>query len=99
VLTFKDGLANLPADLSSFDVAENLSGGQVLTARSLKQRPVIRRGKTLDALIQDGALTIAVKVEALEDGLPGQTVRVRNLKSRREFRGKVQDEQTVAVAL
>jgi len=99
VLTFKEGLAALPTDLGSYDVAENMTGGQVLSARSLKQRPVIHRGKTLDALIQEGALTIAVKVEALEDGLPGQTVRVRNIKSRREFRGKVQDEQTVAVAL
>jgi flagella basal body P-ring formation protein FlgA len=99
VLTFKDGLATLPEDLSSYDVAENLAGGTILTARSLKQRPIIRRGKTIDALVQEGALQIVVKVEALEDGLPGQSVRVRNVKSRREFRGKVQDEQTVAVAL
>ena len=51
----------------------------------------------LDAQIQSGPLTILVKVEALEDGLPGQTVRVRNIKSRREFRGKVKDEETIAV--
>jgi flagella basal body P-ring formation protein FlgA len=38
-----------------------------------------------------------VKAEALEDGVPGQIVRVRNLQSRREFKGKVQDEQTVLV--
>jgi flagella basal body P-ring formation protein FlgA len=99
LLTFKEGLTTLPPDLSSYDVAENLTGGSILTARSLKQRPVIRRGKTLDALVQDGAMQILVKVEALEDGLPGQFVRVRNIKSRREFRGKVQDEQTIAVNL
>ena len=52
-----------------------------------------------DALVQDGTMQILVKVEALEDGLPGQTVRVRNLKSRREFRGKVQNEETVTVNL
>ena len=99
MLAFKDGLVNLPADFDSYDIAENLSGGSILTARSLKQRPVFRRGKTLDALVQEGTMQILVKVEALEDGLPGQYVRVRNLKSRREFRGKVQDEQTVAVNL
>ncbi len=99
VLAFKDGLAALPTDLSSYDIGENLSAGSLLTARTLKQRPIIKRGKTVDALVQDGHLQIVVKVEALEDGLPGQTVRVRNVKSRREFRGKVQDEQTIAVAL
>jgi flagella basal body P-ring formation protein FlgA len=99
VLAFKDGLAALPSDLTSFDIGENLSAGALITARTLKQRPIIKRGKTVDALVQDGHLQIAVKVEALEDGLPGQFVRVRNVKSRREFRGKVQDEQTVSVAL
>ncbi len=99
LLTFKDGLTALPSDLASYDLGENLASGSILTARSFKQRPIIRRGKTLDALVQDGPLQILVKVEALEDGLPGQFVRVRNLKSRREFRGKVQDEQTIAVAL
>jgi flagella basal body P-ring formation protein FlgA len=99
LLTFKDGLTAMPAEMSGFDVAENLSSGTILTARSIKQRPVIKRGKMLDALVQDGTLQILVKVEALEDGLPGQTVRVRNIKSRREFRGKVQNEETVTVNL
>ena len=99
LLAFKDCLTTLPADISSYDIGENLSGGALITARTLKQRPVIKRGKTVDALVQDGKLQIVVKVEALEDGLPGQFVRVRNLKSRREFRGKVQDEQTIAVTI
>ena len=99
VLSFKESLTSLPQDINSYDVAENLSGGSILTARSIKQRPIIKRGKTLDALVQDGTLQILVKVEALEDGLPGQSVRVRNIKSRREFRGKVQNEETVTVNL
>jgi len=99
VLSFKEGLTSLPPDINSYDVAENLSGGSILTARSIKQRPIIKRGKTLDALVQDGSLQILVKVEALEDGLPGQILRVRNLKSRHEFRGKVENEETVSVNL
>jgi flagella basal body P-ring formation protein FlgA len=99
LLTYKEGLTTLPTDINGYDVAENLTGGTVLTGRSIKQRPIIKRGKTLDALVQDGPLQILVKVEALEDGLPGQVVRVRNLKSRREFRGKVQNEETVFVNL
>jgi flagella basal body P-ring formation protein FlgA len=99
LLSFKESLTTLPADMTNYDVAENLTGGSILTARSIKQRPIIKRGKTLDAMVQDGPLQILVKVEALEDGLPGQILRVRNIKSRHEFRGKVENEETVSVTL
>jgi flagella basal body P-ring formation protein FlgA len=99
LLTCKEAMTTLPADMNSYDIGENLTGGTILTARSLKQRPIIKRGKTLDAMIKDGPLQILVKVEALEDGLPGQILRVRNLKSRHEFRGKVENEETVSVNL
>jgi flagella basal body P-ring formation protein FlgA len=52
-----------------------------------------------DAIIRDGAMIISLKVEVLEEGVPGQFVRVRNPQSHRELRGKVLDEQTVAIAL
>jgi len=42
---------------------------------------------------------ISVRVEALEDGLLGQIIRVRNQKTRRELQAKVQDEQTVIISL
>ena len=70
-----------------------------LSSRSLRLRPIVHRGKVADAIVSDGMLTLSVKVEILEDGLPGQTIRVRNLKSKREFRGKVQNEETIYVTL
>jgi flagella basal body P-ring formation protein FlgA len=83
----------------SVELAENLSTGAPLLVRSVRARPVFRRGKVLDAVVQEGPLLITVKVEALEDGLPGQIIRVRNAQSKHEFHGKVQNEQTVIVAL
>jgi flagella basal body P-ring formation protein FlgA len=44
-------------------------------------------------------MMITLKVEVLEEGVTGQMVRVRNLQSRRELRGKVEDEQTIAIPL
>ncbi len=67
--------------------------------RSVRVRPVIRRGQVVDGVYQDGSLSISLKVETLEDGLLGQTVRVRNPKTKRELYGKVQNEQTVLIAL
>jgi flagellar basal body P-ring formation protein FlgA len=99
LLLVRDALLTLdPAD-PSLELAESLSTGAPVLRRSLRVRPIVHRGKVLDAVVLDGAMMIAVKVEALEDGSPGQAIRVRNVRSRREFQGKVQNEQTVIVPL
>lgn len=99
VLVLRDPLPALTLDNPSLELAENVPSGVALASRSVRHRPVILRGKVVDAFVSDGSLLISVKVEVLEDGLPGQTVRVRNLKSKREFRGKVQNEETILVSL
>lgn len=83
----------------SLELVEMLSPGSPLTARSVRTRPLVRRGQFVDAVIQDGALNITLKVEVLEDGQAGQLVRVRNPLSRRELSGKVMNEQTVQIPL
>ncbi len=99
VLAMRDPVVVLPTSPDDYEMAEILRSGMPLSSRSFRLRPVIRRGKLADAVIADGSMTISVKVEALEDGVPGQVIRVRNLKSKREFRGKVQNEETISVSL
>lgn len=84
---------------STLELIENVNANQPLLARSIRMRPVVQRGQFVDGLVRDGTMNIALKVEALADGLPGQTIRVRNPKTRREFYAKVQDEQTVLISL
>jgi len=83
----------------AFELVENVPPGQPLLARAVRMRPVVQRGQLVDGLVRDGAMNISLKVEVLVDGLPGQTVRVRNPKTKREFYAKVQDEQTVVIHL
>jgi flagella basal body P-ring formation protein FlgA len=99
MLALRDALTTVELDNSFLEIAENIPAGMALTSRSLRLRPIVHRGKIADAIVTDGALTLSVKVEILEDGLPGQTIRIRNLKSKREFRGKVQNEETIHVTL
>lgn len=99
LLTTRDPLTALDLDATGVELAENIQPGLPLTSRSLRLRPIVQRGKVAEAVIRDGGLTLSVKVEVLEDGLPGQTIRVRNLKSKREFRGKVHNEETIHVTL
>jgi flagella basal body P-ring formation protein FlgA len=83
----------------TFEIVESISAGSPIYERSVHARPVIRRGQVVDAQLQDGTIQISLKVEVLENGSPGQLVRVRNPDSKREFRGKVQNEQTILIAL
>jgi flagella basal body P-ring formation protein FlgA len=80
-------------------LAQNLSAGSILLPRHVLLTPVIRRGEMVDAIISDRALLVRLKVEALEDGAPGQTVRIRNNTTRKELRGKVINEGTIQVEL
>lgn len=96
---FRDPLDPTARAEDGLEVSENVPAGSPLTARSVRPRPLVTRGRLLDAVIQDGALNITLKVEALEDGLAGQMVRVRNPISRRELSGKVMNEQTIVIPL
>jgi flagella basal body P-ring formation protein FlgA len=97
LLSTRDFLTEVPVNDPYVELRENVRAGMPLTARAMRLRAIIKRGRMVDALFQDDTLTISVRAEALEDGIPGQMVRVRNLRSKREFKGKVLDEQTVSV--
>jgi len=99
LLTLREPLAELPAQTPAYELAETLSAGAPLTARAIRLKPVLSRGQMAEAIIHDGAMIVSLKVEVLEEGVPGQLIRVRNPQSRRELRGKVLDEQTVVIPL
>jgi flagella basal body P-ring formation protein FlgA len=44
-------------------------------------------------------LSIKLKVVALEDGAPGQLIKLRNPASARYLSGRVLDDQTVLISL
>lgn len=98
-LTYRDALSELPAEPAECELTENVQLGAPLTARSVRLKPVVFRGQTAEAVVRDGAMVISLKVEVLEEGAPGQMVRVRNPQSRRELRGRVENEQTIAIPL
>jgi flagella basal body P-ring formation protein FlgA len=99
LLLLREPLAELPPQAAAYEIAEPVPAGAPLTPRAIRLKPVLSRGQLADAVIRDGAMTISLKVEVLEEAVPGQMVRVRNPQSRRELRGKVLDEQTISIPL
>jgi flagella basal body P-ring formation protein FlgA len=99
VLAAHEPLADFAPGDTTLEVAESVPANNILFARDLKLRTVIHRGQVADAILQDGALNITMKVEALEDGAPGQMIHFRNPTSQRSLTGKVLDEHTIEVSL
>ena len=60
-------------------------------------KPVVRRGGLAKAVVKNGSLTVSANVKVLEDGAPGDVVRVQNLVTRKELIGEVVDENTVKI--
>ena len=99
VLAVREPLADLAATTALVESTESLQAGTPLYQRHLRLQAVVHRGQSADAILNDGAMSLSLKVEVLEDGAPGQIIRIRNPVSRRELRGKVQNETTIMVCL
>lgn len=101
LLTSRNHLAVDALELApnEWELAENLASGAPLNRWSLRRKPVVYRGQLADALVHNGPLTISLKVQVLEDAIPGQSVRIRNPNTKRELQGKVNHDQTISIQL
>jgi flagella basal body P-ring formation protein FlgA len=99
VTNIHEALANFDPGDDTLEFAESISPGMPVLARNLKPKSVIHRGQTADARLDDGVLSIKLKVVALEDGAPGQLIKLRNPASARYLSGRVLDDQTVLISL
>jgi flagella basal body P-ring formation protein FlgA len=84
---------------STFCLAQGISSGSLIYDRHVKLTPVVKRGQIVDAFVQVRSLTIRLKAEVLEDGAPGEIVRMRNLQTKKEIRGVVINEKFIKVRL
>ncbi|MDP7010417.1 MAG: flagellar basal body P-ring formation chaperone FlgA [Verrucomicrobiota bacterium] len=84
---------------STFCLAQGVSSGSLIYDRHVKFTPVVKRGQVASAFVQIRSLTIRLKVEVLEDGAPGETVRMRNLQTKKELRGTVINGKFIKVSL
>jgi flagellar basal body P-ring formation protein FlgA len=99
ILALREALAADARFDPSLELLAHVQPAQPILNRSVRQRPLILRGHQIPAMIQNGPLTISLKVEALEDGHISQVVRVRNPQTRREFTGTVQHDQSILIQL
>lgn len=76
-----------------------LGPGAVLNAGVLEATPVVRRGQSVTIVSGTGGIEVRARGEALGDGGPGQSVRVRNHQTGRVLNGTIEAPGLVRVAL
>jgi flagella basal body P-ring formation protein FlgA len=69
----------------------------LLAWRDLTRRSLIRKGQIVEVAAIDGTLTITTKALAMENGAAGDTVKLRNLESKKDFSALVVAEARAQV--
>ncbi len=86
------------AEVEGKAARRTIRSGQVIDADLLRPPTVLKRGQRVMIVAASKALEIKVPGEVMEDGGIGDSIRVRNLMSRKLIIGRVADNCTVTVA-
>ena len=84
-------------DLSGFELAQALQQGRPVTRRDLVERTLVKKGQFVDAIANEGVLSLRMRAVAVDGGPAGAVIRVRNLDTRKEFFAQVINENQVQV--
>jgi flagella basal body P-ring formation protein FlgA len=89
----------MPASLGdeTYVFARSVQVGRMLTWHDVSRHQQVRKGELVQATAAEGLLVISMKVLALESGVRGDTITVRNPDSRKDFSALVTDENHVQV--
>jgi flagellar basal body P-ring formation protein FlgA len=88
-----------PAAIMGMRARRAVTAGQVLTPHHVTQQMLVERGQQVTLFSAKPGLTVRMSGEALEDGVAGQRIRVRNRSSKRIVEGYIEPSGAVRVAL
>lgn len=87
------------SELVGLQTRRNIRPGQILGHQHVTQREVVSRGQRVTILAENGSVVIRMQGEALENGILGDRIRVKNTSSGRVVEGEVLQSGHVRVAL
>jgi len=83
--------------LQNMEARRNIRPGQAINANLIRAQKLVNRGQYITIIAQNGSLNLRVKGKALMDGLQGQTIKVKNLSSKKLIFAEVVSAGTVKV--
>ena len=99
VINYRTGVWEGKPD-ATLQITQGLGAGMVLQPRHVRRTPVILRNQTVSGILQYKALRIELRdLLALEEGAPGDIIRLRNSKSFKVIRGRIIDSRIVQLGL
>ena len=93
------GAVPVGTDLKGYQFGVNLRENSVLKWSHLTKVALVKKGEVVDVFASGNGIYISMKAMALENGVEGGIVKVRNLSSDKEFQAKVLNEKSVKVQL
>ncbi len=84
-------------DVLGKEVVQNIASGEAFALNKLNIPPVIRAGSKVTMLYRSKLLEASASGIALEDAIPGQTLKVRNENSKKVIFGVAREEGLVEV--
>jgi flagella basal body P-ring formation protein FlgA len=97
----KKNIGSVPAssNINGYELATNLKPNTPLKWNSLSKVTLVRKGQVVDVFASGNGIYVTMKGMALDDGVEGGVVTVRNLSSDKKFQAKVLNENSVKVHL
>ena len=84
-------------DLIGQKAVARLPAGQPIPYSAISSEKIVKRGEAAQLIFSQEGLNIIAYVEPLEDGMVGETIRVRNVDSGLVVRGRVQQDGTISI--
>ena len=84
-------------ELSGYRAKRNLTKGTILTTAAIEPTPDIERGREVSIVYVDGLCRITAAGVALQSGMAGEYVKVKNKASGKIIVARVVDETAVAI--
>ena len=86
-------------EAEGMELKYNLAEGHIIGPKSLKARPLVKRGDIVTILAETKGLQIQVKGKALMNGFRGQSIRIKNSRTDKVLQGEVIATRTVRIKL
>ena len=80
-----------------WQTSRSLTTGEPILQSDLASQLMVRRGDVVKLIFKRGNVHMETHAEALADGEPGGTIAVRNLQTKKQVYGIVQDGNTVII--
>lgn len=99
VLKKHAGTVPATANLNGYQLASNIKSNTPIKWNSLSKVTLVKKGQIVDVFASGNGIYVTMKGMALEDGVAGGNVTIKNLSSKKEFQAKVLNENSVKVHL